>query len=88
MPSSTRLDEETVEILKKTAELLGTTKSQVVRESVQEYCSKVINKKKKTPWQVYQSIFSGEGSGHGKRVETGKKILKTKFEKDRKKWSS
>jgi hypothetical protein len=88
MPSSTRLDKETQGILGKAAELLGTTKSQVVRESVREYCTKVINKKKKTPWQIYQSVFTGEGSGHGKRVEMGKKILKHKFEKDRKKWSS
>jgi len=87
MQSSTRLDKETQEILERAAELLGTTKSQVVRESVREYCTKVISKKKKTPWQIYQSIFTGEGSGHGKRVEMGKTILKHKFEKDRKKWS-
>lgn len=88
MPSSTRLDKQTLEVLEKAAELLGITKSQVVRESVREYCTKVISKKKKTPWQIYQAVCSGEGSGHGKRVEMGKKILKHKFEKDRKKWSS
>lgn len=87
MPSSTRLDKETQDILEKAAELLGTTKSQVVRESVREYCARVISKKKKTPWQIYQSVFSEEGSGHGKRVEMGKKILKNKFANTRKKWS-
>lgn len=88
MPSSTRLDKKTAEILEKAAQLLGTTKSQVVRESVREYCIKVIDKKKKSAWEIYQAVYSGEGSGHGKRVEAGKEILKNKLDKDRKKWSS
>ena len=66
--------------MEKAAELLGTTKSQVVRESVREYCTKIVSEKKKTPWQIYQTIYSGEESGHGKRVETGKKILKKKIQ--------
>ena len=87
MPSSTRLDKETEEVLKKAAEYLGTTKSKIVRESIKEYCMKIIEEKKRTPWDIYQSIHRPGGSGHGKRVLMSKEILKKKIEESRKKWS-
>lgn len=88
MPSSARLDNETAELLEKAAEVMRTTKSQVVRESLREYCAAVIEKKIKTPWEIYRSVHkASQGSGHGKRVSTGKKILKIKFEENRRKWS-
>ena len=88
MPSSTRLDKETEALLKKAAEYAGVTKSKLVRESIREYCAKIVEKKQRTPWEIYQSLQPIEGSGHGKRVEKGKEILKKKFEDMRKKWSS
>lgn len=88
MPSSTRLDKETEDILRKAAEYLGATKSKIVRESIKEYCMKIIEEKKKSPWDIYQSIHSPGGSGHGKRYLKSKEILRKKFEVSRKKWSS
>ncbi len=88
MPSSTRLDKETEEVLKKAAEYLGTTKSKIVRESIKEYCGRIIEEEKRTPWDIYQSIHSPGGSGHGKRYLKSKEILSKKFEASRKKWSS
>lgn len=47
MPSSTRLDDETEAVLQKAASLLGVTKSQIVRESIRNYCEKVIHENEK-----------------------------------------
>ena len=88
MPSSTRLDKETEALLKKAAEYAGVTKSELVRESIREYCTKIVEKGQRTPWEIYQSLQPIEGSGHGRRVAKSKEILKKIFEDMRKKWSS
>jgi Arc/MetJ-type ribon-helix-helix transcriptional regulator len=88
MPSSTRLDKETEALLKKAAEYAGVNKSELVRESIRDYCTRIVEKKKRTPWEIYQSLQPIEGSGHGKRAAKSKEILKKKFEGMRKKWSS
>ncbi len=88
MQSSTRLDKETETLLKKAVEYTGATKSDVVRESIREYCSKIVQKKRRTPWEIYRAIHIAGGSGHGQRVVESEKILKEKFERMRKGWSS
>ena len=76
------------EALSKAAELLGLTKSDVVRESVKEYCEKVIKEGQKTPWQVYQALHRPGGSGHRKRLAKQREIIRKHLEKRRKQWSS
>ncbi len=88
MPSSTRLDKETEAVLQKAATTLGVTRSQIVRESVKEYCVKILKQRKKSPWEIYESIHKPGGSGHGKRVLESKETLKKQLEAKRKKWSS
>lgn len=87
MPTSTRFDKETEEVLKKAAGVLGMTKSEIVRNSVREYCLKAIKEKEKTPWEIYEPVHSAGGSGHGKRLLMQKEILGKKLEAKRKKWS-
>ena len=88
MPSSTRLDKETELVLQKAANYLGTTKSEIVRDSVRQYCEKILQEKKHSPWKIYQSIHKPGGSGHGERVQKSREMLMKKLEMDRKKWSS
>jgi hypothetical protein len=83
-----RLDSQAEKALSKAAELLGLTKSDVVRESVKEYCGKVIEQGRKTPWQVYQAIHKPGGSGHRKRLVQQREIIRKHLEKRRKQWSS
>ena len=83
-----RLDSLADEALSKAAELLGLTKSDVVRESVKEYCGKVIKQGQKTPWQVYQAIHKPGGSGHQKRLVKQREIIRKHLETRRKQWSS
>jgi predicted DNA-binding protein len=88
MQSSTRLDKETEVLLTKAAEYTGATKSELVRESIREYCARIIEKRQRTPWDIYRSIHISGGSGHGQRIARSKEILKDKFERMRKRWSS
>ncbi len=88
MPSSARLDKETEELLRKAAEYLGVTKSELVRESIRQYCARIVEEKQRTPWEIYQAVHkSKEGSGHGNRIRDAKEILKSQLEAKRKKWS-
>jgi hypothetical protein len=87
MPSSTRLDKETEALLKKAAEYSGETKSHLVRESIREYCARIVATKQRTPWEIYQSLQPIGGSGHGQRVAKGKEIMRKALEEKRKKWS-
>jgi hypothetical protein len=87
MPASIRLDKESEDILQKASESLKTTKSEVIRMAIKDYCHKLLKEKQKTPWEIYQSIHTAGGSGHGKRVERGKELLKRYLEAKRKKWS-
>jgi len=88
MPSSTRLDKETEALLKKAAEYSGETKSHLVRESIREYCTRIVEEKKRTPWEIYLSVRKRDkGSGHGSRVKDGKKIMTANLEEKRRKWS-
>jgi predicted DNA-binding protein len=80
MQSSTRLDKETEVLLKKAAEYTGATKSELVRVSIRTYCARIIEKKQRTPWEIYRSIHASGGSGHGQRIARSKEILKEKFE--------
>jgi hypothetical protein len=88
MQSNARHDKETEILLKKAAEYTGATKSQLVRESIRAYCAKIVEKKQRTPWEIYRSIHISGGSGHGQRVARSKEILKEKFTGMRKEWSS
>jgi len=60
MPSSTRLDKETEALLKKAAECSGETKSHLVRESIREYCARIVATKQRTPWR-YTSLSNRSG---------------------------
>lgn len=88
MPVSIRLDKESEVILEKAANSLHTTKSEAIRNAIKNYYLKIIEERQKTPWEIYESIHTYGGSGHGKRVIKSKEILKTALSKKRKKWSS
>ena len=50
MPISVRLDDETEALLNKTAKALDTTKSEILKASVQDYCKKTLREKMKKPY--------------------------------------
>ncbi|BCB97289.1 hypothetical protein JZK55_22110 [Dissulfurispira thermophila] len=64
MPVSVRLDKDTEELLEKTAKRLGTTKSEVVKSSIRQYCEPILEKKSKSLYEfIKEHIDSLPSSG-------------------------
>lgn len=57
-----RLDKKTEEQLESTSEMLGLSKSEVVRQSLQQFLSNV---EKPTAWDLGQDLFGKHSSGIG-----------------------
>ncbi len=79
MTVSVRLDEETEAILKKTAKALHTNKGQVIRRSLKEYCSRVLQENKISPYKLVEDLLEREGSGRGDLSAKGEEILREAF---------
>jgi len=79
MTISARLDEETNAILEKTAKLLQTTKTEVLRRSVTQFCKQVIKENKKSPYELIQDLLGEEGSGRGDLSVRGEEILRERL---------
>lgn len=82
MTVSVRLDEETEAILKKTARVLHTNKGQVIRRSLKEYCSRVLQEKKAFPYKLIEDLLDREGSGRGDLSAKGEEILREAFRRE------
>lgn len=83
MAISVRLDKETESILEKTANALRTTKSNVVKRSLRDYCRRVLEEKGKHPFQLIEDLLDRDGSGNGDLSINGEKILRSAFRKKR-----
>lgn len=74
---SIRLDPETENDLNRSAEALGVTKSEFIRQLLQERLA--TNASQATPWQLGHELFGREGSGQSDRSRNRKGILKQKL---------
>jgi hypothetical protein len=83
MPLSVRLDKETEAMLEETAESLGTSKAWVIKESLGEYCSKVLAQKRKRPYEMIIDIAGRRGSGRGDLSFKSEEILRSAFRRKR-----
>lgn len=79
MPVSVRLDEETEALLNKTAKTLRTTKSKVLKASVQEFCLKTLKEKRKRPYDLISDLIGKEYSGEGNLAIHAEEILRKRF---------
>jgi pantothenate kinase-related protein Tda10 len=79
LPLSVRLDKKTESLLKETASTLRTTKAQVVKDSLSEYCSRALKKKRSRPYDLIQDLLGREGSGRGDLSIRGEEILRSKL---------
>ena len=55
---SVRLDRETEALLEKTAQILNSTKTDVLKSCIHEYCSKTLDKKKYKPYDLIADLLS------------------------------
>ena len=79
MPVSVRLDDETEALLNKTAKMLHTTKSRILKASVQDFCKKTIQEKRKKPYDLISDLIGNEYSGDGNLAIHAEEILRKRF---------
>lgn len=79
MTISIRLDDKTISILEKTADLLHASRSKIIKQSVIDYCSKVLNEQHKYPYELVKDLIGKEGSGKGNLSIKGEEILRKTF---------
>ena len=79
MSISVRLDKETESVLEKTAEVLHTTKSKVIKRSLRQYCSHILEEKGKYPYKLIDDLLEKEGSGRKDLSVRGEEILRKAF---------
>ena len=80
MPVSVRLDKETEELLEKAARLFKTTKSDMVKKSIKQYCTPIVKEKKRNMSDVIKDLIkSHPGSGRGDLAIRSEEILRERF---------
>lgn len=79
MPVSVRLDKETKAILEKTAKILDTSKTEVLKKSIRDFCLKTLREKGKKPYELIQDLVGQEASGIGDLSIRGEEILRENF---------
>jgi len=83
MTISARLDKETEEILFKTVRTLGTTKTAILKASINEFCRKALNEKTQRPYELIADLAGKESSGKGNLGIDSEKIMRKAFQKER-----
>lgn len=79
MSVSVRLDKETESILNKTAKILQTSKGKVIKRSLREYCSRILEENRNYPYDLIKDLLDKEGSGKGDLSIRGEEILREAF---------
>ncbi len=79
MGISVRLGNEIESELEKTAKLLHTTKSNIIKRSLKEFCSGIREEKEKSPYELIKDLLDKEGSGNGNLSVRGEDILREAF---------
>ncbi len=79
MPLSVRLDKKTESLLEQTASALKTSKAEVVKKSLSDYCVRVLTEGRKRPYDLLKDLLGKEGSGRGDLSTRGEEILRERF---------
>ncbi len=79
MPLSVRLDKKTESLLEETASTLKTSKAEVIKKSLSDYCARVLTERRKRPYDLIKDLLSEEGSGRGDLSTRGEEILRERL---------
>ena len=82
MPISARLDEETEELLFKTAAALNATRTEILKASIREFCQRTLEEKAKKPYDLIEDLIGEEFSGKGNLAIDGETILREAFSRN------
>lgn len=81
MPVSVRLDKETEELLEKASKIMSKPRSRVMKESIKNYCMRIVEQEKKTPYELSKDLIGREGSGIGDLSVRGDEVLREMLRK-------
>ncbi len=70
-------------MLNKTAKALDTTKSEILKVSIRDFCQKTLQEIKKKPYDLISDLIGKEFSGQGNLAINSEEILRNAFEKKR-----
>jgi hypothetical protein len=79
MPLSVRLDKKTESLLEQTASTLKTSKAEVIKQSLSDYCARVLTERRKRPYDLIKDLVGRGGSGRGDLSTRGEEILRERF---------
>ncbi len=79
MPVSVRLDKKTESLLEQTASTLKTSKAEVIKQSLSDYCGRVLTERRKRPYEVIKDLLDSGGSGRGDLSTRSEEILRERF---------
>ena len=79
MPLSVRLDKKTESLLEQTASTLKTSKAEVIKQSLSDYCARVLTEKRKRPYELIKDLLDRGGSGRGDLSVKSEVILRERF---------
>jgi predicted DNA-binding protein len=83
MPTSVRLDPETEELLRTTANTLNITKTDVVKASIRDFCLKILQEKSSRPYDLISDLIGKESSGKGDLAINSEEILRQAFKREK-----
>jgi len=79
MALSVRLDKKTESLLEQTASTLKTSKAEVIKQSLSDYCGRILTEKRKRPYELIQDLLGKGGSGRSDLSERSEEILRERF---------
>lgn len=79
MPLSVRLDKKTESLLEQTASTLKTSKAEVIKQSLSDYCARVLIERRRRPYDLIKDLLDKEGSGRRDLSTRSEEILRERF---------
>jgi len=79
MPLSVRLDKKTESLLEQTASTLKTSKAKVIKQSLSDYCGRILTEKRKRPYELIKDLLGKGGSGRADLSGRSEEILRERF---------
>jgi len=79
MALSVRLDKKTESLLEQTASKLKTSEAEVIKQSLSDYCGRILTEKRKRPYELIKDLLDKRGSGRGDLSGRSEEILRERF---------
>ena len=79
MPISVRLDKRTEAFLEETTKILRTSKAEIIKHSLSDYCSRILTERRKRPYELIKDLLGKGGSGRGDLSLRSEEILRERI---------